>query len=240
MAPRTRNQAVARPEWTRNRVIKDPFVDDEGEGSPGPGSSGPARSEGPAPPDEAGPEGGLAWLREAALEDLTPAPLPITAGNVVVRDLGRISLRKSIMTGPHGGPGSRYLWPVGFRSRRPYMSVEDPSKRIWYESNIVEDDTDRLKIVVTALDGSNVRFEGDNPTAAWNAVLTAVNEITLTRERVAVSGPQFMGLSDVVVQRELAKLPGYFEAKRRQEAALEAHRAQQQAPLARGPRSRDS
>lgn len=31
---------------------------------------------------------------------------------------------QSSLTGPHGGYGTRYVWPIGFKSRRPYMSVE--------------------------------------------------------------------------------------------------------------------
>eukprot|EP00958_Prasinococcus_capsulatus_P009773 scaffold950_cov340-Prasinococcus_capsulatus_cf.AAC.6 len=43
--------------------------------------------------------------------------------------------------------------------------------------------------------------------------IESVNNKTNSRRRVAVSGPQFLGLSDPAVAKELAKLPGYEECR---------------------------
>lgn len=124
---------------------------------------------------------------------------------------------QSPLTGPHGNLGTKYVWPVGFKSRRPYMSVkvlagnaqalqnwacagqqsiacvvytltrwigrhlihrcllsrlaQDPTKRVWYESEIKEKEGRKtLVVTVRALDGSGMQFEGDNPTQAWHKV----------------------------------------------------------------------
>jgi hypothetical protein len=56
-------------------------------------------------------------------------------------------------------------------------------------------------------------FTGRSPTDAWQKVIRAVNETARTRVRSSVSGPQFLGLSSPVVAAEIAKLPGYAEAR---------------------------
>ena len=56
-------------------------------------------------------------------------------------------------------------------------------------------------------------FTGRSPTDAWQKVIRAVNETARTRARSSVSGPQFLGLSSPVVAAEIAKLPGYAEAR---------------------------
>jgi hypothetical protein len=68
-------------------------------------------------------------------------------------------------------------------------------------------------------------FTGPSPTHAWQQAIRAVNEVSQTRKRAAVSGPQFMGLSSPEVAQEIAKLPGYKECR-------EAMRAEERAKSA--------
>ena len=72
-------------------------------------------------------------------------------------------------------------------------------------------------VVVRECDSGGTRnpatFTGRSPTDAWQKVIRAVNETARTRARSSVSGPQFLGLSSPVVAAEIAKLPGYAEAR---------------------------
>jgi len=69
---------------------------------------------------------------------------------------------------------------------------------------------------VTAHDDPPYEYTGPSPTHAWQQAIEAVNEMSQTRRRCAVSGPQFLGLSDPTVAQEIAKLPGYAECRERQ------------------------
>lgn len=96
-----------------------------------------------------------------------------------------------------------------------YKSLHDPDKRVWYESEIMPDEStrDQCIIRVTALDEPSYEYFGSSPTQAWQQAIESVNNKTNSRRRVAVSGPQFLGLSDSAVAKELAKLPGYDECR---------------------------
>ena len=171
-----------------------------------------------------------------------PKPTPFTVGSVVVLKIGTIDRNRS----PRFSSASSYLLPIGFTSRRKYASVEDPEKRVWYESTVEPGDIvgdgngdgdgcsgdgsgdgsgDRSVCVIVRecdLCITNPKtFVGKSPTDAWQRAIRAVNETAKTRKRSSVSGPQFLGLSSPVVAAEIAKLPGYAEAR----AELEERRA---------------
>jgi hypothetical protein len=171
-----------------------------------------------------------------------PKPTPFTVGSVVVLKIGTIDRNRS----PRFSSASSYLLPIGFTSRRKYASVLDPEKRVWYESTVEPGDVvgdgdgdgdgcsgdgsgdgsgDRsVCVIVRECDlciANPQTFVGKSPTDAWQRAIRAVNETAKTRKRSSVSGPQFLGLSSPVVAAEIAKLPGYAEAR----AELEERRA---------------
>ena len=219
----------------------------------------------------------MAMADFSAAAKTPPKPTPFTVGSVVVLKIGTIDRNRS----PRFSSASSYLLPIGFTSRRKYASVEDPERRVWYEStvepgdvvgdgndettrrdasrfatpagspayeqlpspvvaspNVFRDgdgdgdgdgngdgDGDRsVRVIVRECDPGVTHpktFVGKSPTDAWQRAIRAVNETAKTRKRSSVSGPQFLGLSSPVVAAEIAKLPGYAQAR----AELEERRA---------------
>lgn len=62
--------------------------------------------------------------------------LPLDYGDFVVLALGRIITSDSRIAGGKLYHSHRYIFPVGFKSKRLYPSVNDPKQKVWYTSEI--------------------------------------------------------------------------------------------------------
>ena len=130
------------------------------------------------------------------------AEVPFHSGGVTVLRWGVIE--PSLRTHSHMGKG--YCCPVGFASCRTYISTSKPNQRVWYLSRTSQRDG-QLIVEVVEVAGEWKVFTGSTPTEAWQKALLEVNRTTSTRKRVTVSGPQFMGLSNEDIKRQISLLP---------------------------------
>lgn len=58
--------------------------------------------------------------------------LPLTFGGIILESLGEIVWDKDKFH------SKRYIFPVGYTSKRSYFSLKDPSTRCWYKQEILE------------------------------------------------------------------------------------------------------
>ena len=107
--------------------------------------------------------------------------------------------------------------PKSPRLASPYTNLDAYDSNGNDKNTTTNDQSHSVLVVVRECDSGGTRnpatFTGRSPTDAWQKVIRAVNETARTRARSSVSGPQFLGLSSPVVAAEIAKLPGYAEAR---------------------------
>jgi hypothetical protein len=106
----------------------------------------------------------------------------------------------------------RYVYPVGFRTSREFLSMRNPSERTVYTSEIVDEGGAKPVFQVTPADDPQCVIRAPSSSAAWKAVLVAVNALrarTLGKTYTSsVSGPEYFGFAHPVVSRLLGTLPG--------------------------------
>ena len=104
----------------------------------------------------------------------------------------------------------KYIWPVGFVSRRTAQSFTNPGQRTGYTSRILRGNDGRPRFSVTANDAPNDPVISPSSSSAWTTVLKMANDrkpIGERRKTVTVSGPEMFGYSDSLVMAIFEELP---------------------------------
>lgn len=130
--------------------------------------------------------------------------LPISIKGVIsIESLGRINPAPAFHS-------EKYIWPVGFRSKREYASSLTPDGRTRYICEILENaDATAPLFRVTAEDNPELVCEASSPSQAWKLVLERVNQVkTDANKRASVSGPEYFGYGHIKIAELIAKLPG--------------------------------
>jgi hypothetical protein len=130
---------------------------------------------------------------------------PIRLSNTVwITDLGHIvSDRVNFHT-------ERFIYPVGFKSSRPYFSTFDPPQKVRYTSEIVDTGAE-LPVFRVTMDGHpEVSFEGPTLSSPWNALTRKIFELRgEAGGRVAtVTGAQYFGLHHPAIRYLIQQMEG--------------------------------
>jgi hypothetical protein len=132
--------------------------------------------------------------------------LPLYFGAMALLSLG------TVVTDRPEFHTDRYVYPVGFRTSREFLSMKNPGERTLYTSEIVDEGGPKPVFQVTPSDDPSAVIRAPSSSAAWKAVLMAVNALrsrsmgkTYTS---SVSGPEYFGFAHPVVCRLLSTLPG--------------------------------
>eukprot|EP00163_Fabomonas_tropica_P012549 TRINITY_DN2387_c0_g1_i2.p1 TRINITY_DN2387_c0_g1~~TRINITY_DN2387_c0_g1_i2.p1 ORF type:complete len:587 (-),score=216.49 TRINITY_DN2387_c0_g1_i2:79-1839(-) len=131
---------------------------------------------------------------------------PITVnGSTSVVSLGKIKIEKS-----HPAfHTKKYIWPVGFKSIRPYNSMRDITKRIEYTCEILDIDG-KPHFSVTPDDDKDNPIVGSTATSSWSTIVRNVNDQKDAKNKrnfVSVSGPEWFGFSNPAVAKLIEELP---------------------------------
>ncbi|KAK4536923.1 hypothetical protein CDCA_CDCA10G2948 [Cyanidium caldarium] len=139
--------------------------------------------------------------------------LPFYIGVVLrIESLGRVDRRD-------GFHNERAIYPIGFRSVRQYISCRDISRTTEYVCEILDgggEDGQAPLFRVTCADMPERPFVDKSPSGCWTQVMKAVRDATPVgkqRLHVTVSGPEYFGLSQPVVEELLQELPGADQLK---------------------------
>jgi len=126
---------------------------------------------------------------------------PIELGVLTIDSLGEIVEKPNFHN-------DKYIWPVGFKSRREYTSSVDVNKRCSYVCEI-QDGGDRPIFVVTDPDDSENLVKANSASSAWKQILERINtKKTSDTKRSSVSGPEYFGFGLHQVAELISKLPG--------------------------------
>lgn len=175
-----------------------------GEATPAPAPS--AEDASTSDPTTKRARGAAALVEEVKVDfDAEGKPiLPISIKGVIsIESLGSINPNPAFHS-------EKYIWPVGFRSKREYASSLTPEGRTRYICEILENaDASAPLFRVTAEDDATLVCEASSPSQAWKLVLERVNKVkTDANKRASVSGPEYFGYGHPKIAELIAKLPG--------------------------------
>ncbi|KAJ3064762.1 hypothetical protein HDU98_011852 [Podochytrium sp. JEL0797] len=134
------------------------------------------------------------------------AVFPLSVGVMTILAIGNIV---SDRVAYHS---DRYIYPVGYKSVRNFLSIVDPDKSVNYECEIV-DGGDAPRFVVTPEDFPERRVEAGSLTGAWSPFFKAAHALRNKEHASGLSGPEFFGLTQGIVQKLIQELPGSEECK---------------------------
>jgi chromodomain-helicase-DNA-binding protein 7 len=130
------------------------------------------------------------------------AALPLHLGaTLVVHTLGNVVWDRE------GFHTDRYLYAPGYMSERLYFLMSNPTTKGWWRSTIVDMGDDNPLFRVIEVQHPEICFEGSTPSRPWALVMRAMNDLRPEVRKLAVSGPDFFGLSNPIVLRYMARLP---------------------------------
>lgn len=105
---------------------------------------------------------------------------------------------------------AKYIWPIGYKATRVYNSMHDIESRILYTCEILEDGRGNPVFRITPEDDVDHPVDGDTATAAWTAVVRAVNNKKSKENRrsfTAVSGPEWFAFAHPTIAKLIQELP---------------------------------
>lgn len=108
-----------------------------------------------------------------------------------------------IVTDRTGFHTDRYIYPAGFKSTRLYASTLDPTHRVRYNCEIIDNGEAIPLFRVSMEDNPEVKYEGNSPTSPWTLILKRIldlREVTKsTPKALSISGPDYYGLASAPV-----------------------------------------
>ncbi|KAE9408806.1 hypothetical protein BT96DRAFT_623602 [Gymnopus androsaceus JB14] len=127
--------------------------------------------------------------------------LPLTVGIMTVYDLGTVCFREGFHT-------ERYIFPVGYRVSRRYLSTLSPTQTTTYTCNILDGiDGPKFQVVPVDNPAAGTVISG-TPTGAWGGIVREANRIRNRQHSNSVSGPDFFGLGQGVIRCLIQQLKG--------------------------------
>ncbi|CAM0142318.1 unnamed protein product [Umbelopsis sp. WA50703] len=136
--------------------------------------------------------------------------LPVTIGRgtneVIIYDIGRVVWDRE------GYHNSRYIWPVGFKSKKYLPSLRTPLKKTGYISEILDGGAAPV-FRVTPEDSPDTVFSGVSASGVWKQLLDQIASLGVTAKTHA-SGPEMLGLSNLAVTKAIQELPNANQCTR--------------------------
>ncbi|KAF9920717.1 transforming growth factor beta regulator 1 [Linnemannia zychae] len=135
---------------------------------------------------------------------------PIVVGKgtneVIIENMGRI-----VWNG-RGYHNHRYIFPVGFRSKKQYTSLSDTSKKTYFISEIL-DGGDQPIFQITLEDMPEKVFRHSSSSGAWELALKGLMELGFNAKTHA-SGPDMYGLTNLGVIKYIQEMPNANRCRR--------------------------
>ncbi|KAF9950950.1 transforming growth factor beta regulator 1 [Mortierella alpina] len=135
---------------------------------------------------------------------------PIVVGKgtneVIIENMGRI-----VWNG-RGYHNHRYIFPVGFRSKKQYTSLSDTSKKTYFISEIL-DGGEQPVFQITLEDMPEKVFRHSSSSGAWELALKGLMELGFNAKTHA-SGPDMYGLTNLGVIKYIQEMPNAHRCRR--------------------------
>ncbi|KAG0202048.1 choline dehydrogenase 7 [Mortierella sp. GBA30] len=106
----------------------------------------------------------------------------------------------------------RYIFPVGFRSKKQYTSLSDTSKKTYFISEIL-DGGEQPIFQITLEDMPEKVFRHSSSSGAWELALKGLMELGFNAKTHA-SGPDMYGLTNLGVIKYIQEMPNAHRCRR--------------------------
>ncbi|KAF9583427.1 hypothetical protein BGW38_009498 [Lunasporangiospora selenospora] len=126
--------------------------------------------------------------------------LPVTIGILTILDTGYVVYDREAFH------NERYIWPVGYRMKRLYNSMINPSEQTTYTCSVI-DDGEAPKFQIDAEDQPGKPIIAGTATGAWTHVVKAANLIRKRDHSNSASGPDYYGFSNATIAKMIQDLP---------------------------------
>lgn len=126
--------------------------------------------------------------------------IPAKYGPVTLISIG------SIVTDDVQFHNDRYIFPVGYHIKRPYLSAINPSDNSIYECTVSRDERGPL-YEVTAMD-SGKKFTGRSSSGAWASIVQDSLAIRNRPKTTSICGPDLFGFTCPEIAKLVQDLPG--------------------------------
>jgi len=104
----------------------------------------------------------------------------------------------------------KYIWPVGYKASRSYMSLLNPLKRTEYLCEIKYGER-RPVFQVTPMDCPDQALTAHSASGVWSKLIKKLNDVRTEaqgkRTMTTISGPEYYGLSLPQIRRLIWELP---------------------------------
>ncbi|KAI1318961.1 transforming growth factor beta regulator 1 [Mortierella claussenii] len=135
---------------------------------------------------------------------------PIVVGKgtneVIIENMGKI-----VWQG-RGYHNHRYIFPVGFRSKKQYTSLSDTSKKTYFINEIL-DGGEQPIFQITLEDMPEKVFRHSSSSGAWELALKGLMELGYNAKTHA-SGPDMYGLTNLGVIKYIQEMPNAHRCRR--------------------------
>ncbi|KAH0790980.1 F/Y-rich N-terminus family protein [Histomonas meleagridis] len=156
----------------------------------------------PRPPVTENPSQKDAHLIAKVLNGDVKYPFKISSSSYIL-DIGTIVTDRPLFH------TQTYIYPAGYKSTRLFSSLDDPTERVTYLSEIIDNGTETPRFRVTQ-EGTDHVFEGDTPTAPWAKILKKFTEKNAKKGK-SISGPDAFLLKSPVTISLIQQQPGIEE-----------------------------
>ncbi|EFC44104.1 predicted protein [Naegleria gruberi] len=127
--------------------------------------------------------------------------LPVKFGTSQVVALGKIEFENE------NYHNDRYIFPIGYKAEKNYMSYKNPGDKTVYICEILDGGEEGPTFKITPADDDN-SFTSSTPSGVWSLVIKKVNESRKKNSKTCtVSGPEYYGLSNARIRQLIEMLP---------------------------------
>jgi hypothetical protein len=96
-------------------------------------------------------------------------------------------------------------------SEKLWMATDNPNKKVWYRSTIIDRGGDGPVFRVVSKDRRDLIWEGTAPSSPWLAICREIRD--KSGRPAAASGPECFGLANPQVHEWLSRLPNAEKCK---------------------------
>ncbi|KAF9173590.1 transforming growth factor beta regulator 1 [Mortierella sp. AD010] len=126
-------------------------------------------------------------------------------------DVSMLCLGRIVWQG-RGYHNHRYIFPVGFRSKKQYTSLSDTSKKTYFINEIL-DGGEQPIFQITLEDMPDKVFRHTSSSGAWELALKGLMELGYNAKTHA-SGPDMYGLTNLGVIKYIQEMPNAHRCRR--------------------------
>lgn len=141
-------------------------------------------------------------IRSMIVQDDGTTIVPAKYGPIKLLNLGEVEFKDSSFH------NQRYIYPVGYKIIRQFMSTTDPTVEIVdYVCQILRAENGTIKFEVSPLNDPTTTWSGKTSSGAWASIVNTAYEIRNRPSTSTICGPDFYALTSPEIAQAIQGLP---------------------------------